>query len=373
MSRLLGSGPPAAVAAAVALLAACTAAPEAAPPAPSEEEASTSASASSTEGAEETDEPAPSTWPEAETVATGLRTPWSAVVVGTSVLVSERETARIVEITADGEMREAAVVDGVAPNGEGGLLGLAVADDQLFAYSTAADGNRVQRFPLEGEPGSLALGEPVTLISGMPSAQIHNGGRVEIGPDGMLYVTVGDAADPDSAQDPDSLAGAILRLTTDGDVPADNPIEGSPAHSYGHRNVQGIDWTDDGRLFASELGQNTWDELNEVVAGGNHGWPDVEGEGGEDAGYVDPVQVWSTDVASPSGLAVVDDVVYVANLRGERLRTIPVDDPSISEEWLVGEHGRLRDVLEGPDGRIWVLTNGNDGDDRVLALDPYTG
>lgn len=369
MRRLPRSGPTAA-AAAVALLAACSTTPETAPPASSDETTSATATASSSEA---TEEPAPSTWPEAETVATGLRTPWSAVVVGTSVLVSERDTARIVEITADGEMREAAVVDGVAPDGEGGLLGLAVADDSLFVYSTASDGNRVQRFGIEGEPGSLALGDPVTLISGMPSARIHNGGRVEIGPDGMLYVTVGDAADPGLAQDPDSRAGAILRLTPDGDVPADNPIDASPAYSYGHRNVQGIDWTDDGRLFASELGQNTWDELNEVVAGGNHGWPEVEGEGGEDAGYVDPVQVWSTDVASPSGLAIVDDVIYVANLRGERLRTIPVSDPSASQEWLVGEHGRLRDVLEGPDGRIWVLTNGADGDDRVLALDPYTG
>ncbi len=307
------------------------------------------------------------------TVVGELRIPWSAVVVDGSVLVSERGTARVLELTEAGELREAAVVAGVEPQGEGGLLGLATDGESVFAYSTAADGNRVQRFPLTGEPGSLGLGEPETLISGLPAGRIHHGGRVALGPDGMLYVTVGDAGVPEVAQDLDALGGKILRLTPDGEVPEDNPFPGSPVYSYGHRNVQGIAWSEDGRMFASELGQNTWDELNEIQPGGNYGWPVVEGDGGEGEGYIDPLQVWSTDTASPSGIAIVDETIYIANLRGERLRTVPVADPGEADELLAGEYGRLRDVLLGPDGRVWILTNSDgegNADSEIVAIDP---
>src|SRR5690606_12023651 len=137
------------------------------------------------------------------------------------------------------------------------------------------------RMPLTGSPGSYRMGEAETVIDGIAKAQTHNGGRLAFGPDGFLYVTTGDAGERDAAQDPDSLSGKILRLTPEGDAAPGNPF-GTAIWSLGHRNVQGIAWTTDGTMWASEFGQDTWDELNAIVPGANYGWPSVEGAGGDD-------------------------------------------------------------------------------------------
>lgn len=307
-------------------------------------------------------------------VAADLDAPWSVVFLGETALVSARDTGEILELTDDGARVVGTVPDLSTPN-EAGLLGLAVDGDHLYAASTAADGNRVQRYPLSGEPGSYELGSPETIIDGMPSANVHNGGRIAFGPDGMLYVSVGDAGSPGLAQDPDSLAGKILRMTPDGDVPDDNPTDGSLVYSLGHRNVQGLAWADDGTMFASEFGADTWDELNVIEAGGNYGWPEIEGIGDDDR-FIDPVQQWPTGEASPSGIAIANDTILIANLRGERLRAVPVEDPTSAEELHTGEYGRLRDVVVTPDGELWILTNNTDGrgapedgDDRIIAVE----
>ncbi len=308
-------------------------------------------------------------------VVTGLHAPWSLAPVGSSVVISERDTARVFEWTSAGDLREIGVIGDVAHGGEGGLLGLATADGALYVYATAASGNRVQAFPLSGELGALALGSPRTVIEGLPASGTHNAGRIAFGPDGMLYVPVGDAGDPQAAQDADALNGKILRLTPQGGIPPDNPVPGSPVYSLGHRNVQGLAWADDGRLFASEFGQNTWDELNVIEPGANYGWPVVEGAASE-PGFVDPVAQWPTAQASPSGIAIVDDTVLIANLRGEVLRALPIDDPAASVDHFSGGYGRLRDVLLAPDGRVWIVTNNTDGrgdarpgDDRIVSVD----
>lgn len=312
---------------------------------------------------------------EVSTLASGLEAPWSLALVDGTALVSERDSGRILELDADGGQREVGTIEGVTARGEGGLLGIAVHDDHLYAYSTGADENRLQRFTLTGEPGSYGLGEAETLLDGIAAASVHNGGRIAFGPDDMLYVTVGDAGNAAAAQDPDSLSGAILRLTPDGEVPSDNPFDDSPIYSYGHRNPQGLAWDEDGTLYASEFGQDTWDELNVIEPGGNYGWPEVEGAAGDDR-FVDPVQQWAPADASPSGMTAADGSLWIANLRGERLREVPLEDTSTSVEHLVGEHGRLRDAAVGPDGALWVLTSTTDGrgdpgpeDDRILRLD----
>lgn len=311
------------------------------------------------------------------TVASGLAVPWSVVFRedGTP-LVSERDSGRVLELAEDGSARPVGTVGGVEAVGEGGLLGLALDDrDRLYAYSTTAEGNRVQRFPLAGSAGSLSLGEPETLLDGLPSASYHNGGRIAFGPDGLLYVTAGDAGQPGRAQDLGSLGGKILRITPDGDVPADNPFPGSPVYSYGHRNPQGLTWAEDGTMFASEFGQNTWDELNIITPGANYGWPEVEGIGG-DEDFTDPVQQWEPGEASPSGITHLDGTVVVANLRGAVLRAVPVADPTTSTELYPDTYGRLRDVTVAPDGRLWLVTSNTDGrgqpgpdDDRILSVD----
>ncbi|MBD8044933.1 PQQ-dependent sugar dehydrogenase [Arthrobacter sp. Sa2BUA2] len=310
-----------------------------------------------------------------EVLATGLDAPWSIAFHNGTALISERDTARILELGGDGNLREAGTITDAAGRGEGGLLGIAVQDGFLYAYVTAGAENRIERRALTGSPGSLALGSPDTVLDGIPAGPTHNGGRIAFGPDGQLYATTGDAGNRDSAQDTRSLSGKILRMTPDGGVPADNPLPGSLVYSYGHRNPQGIAWDADGVLYASEFGQNTWDELNVIQPGGNYGWPEVEGIAGVD-GYVDPVQQWAPDQASPSGIAVAGGSLFIANLRGERLRQVPLDGLGTSAEHLTSWYGRLRDVVNAPDGTLWILTNNTDGrgdpgldDDQVLRLD----
>ncbi|GIT79847.1 hypothetical protein LLS1_15160 [Leifsonia sp. LS1] len=260
---------------------------------------------------------------DATVLETGLDAPWSVVPLPSgSALLSERDSGRVRERLPQGGLRDVGTVPGVVHAGEGGLLGLAVpagsAPTHLYAYATTADDNRVVRMPLDGVPGSYSIGAAETVISGLPTAANHDGGRIAFGPDGMLYLTVGDAGVPDRAQDLTSLGGKILRLTPEGQVPAGNPFPGSPVWSSGHRNPQGIGWDSRGTMWASEFGQNTWDELNIIRPGADYGWPIVEGIGGDPA-YTDPVQQWRTSEASPSGLAVVGDTIFVAGLGGERL------------------------------------------------------
>lgn len=357
------------------LLAGCTAAPP--PPAPTSSASPAPASAAASPAPAST--PAPTAAARIggtpEPVATDLNAPWSVVFRDGTPLVSERNSGRILELAPDGSARPIGTVEGVAARGESGLLGLAVGrEGSLYVYSTGSDGNRVQRFAITGQPGSLSLGRPATLLERIPSASIHDGGRIAFGPDGMLYVTAGDASQRNSAQDRDSLAGKILRMTPDGDVPADNPFPGSLVYSYGHRNPQGIAWADDGTMFATEFGQNTWDELNIITPGANYGWPTVEGIAGRE-GFVDPVQQWQPTAASPSGMAHAGGTIFIANLRGQVLRSVPVADPATSTEHFSRQYGRIRDVAVAPDGQLWFLTNNTDGrgdpragDDRILEV-----
>jgi glucose/arabinose dehydrogenase len=366
----------------LALLVACTGQPAPQPTPPASAGAAPSASERTTPPASAGESSPPGQEPRPvrptgspRDAATGLRAPWSVVFLGRTALISERDTARILELRPDGTTRVVGTVLGVRPVAEAGLLGLAVDDrGRLYAYSTGADRNRVQRFPVRGRPGSLRLGTPTTILDGIPAAVRHDGGRIAFGPDGMLYVATGDTLAPSLAQDRSSLAGKILRMTPDGEVPADNPFPGSLVYSYGHRNVQGLAWAPDGTMFATEFGQDAWDELNEIEPGANYGWPRVEGKAGV-AAYVDPVQQWRPDRASPSGLTVAGGTLFVANLRGAVLRAIPVADPATSSEHYAGRYGRLRDVTVSPEGDLWILTNNTDGrgdpqpgDDRILRV-----
>jgi glucose/arabinose dehydrogenase len=315
---------------------------------------------------------------EPQVVASRLEAPWGlAFLPDGDALVSERDSGRILRVGPGAEARVVAVVPGVAPGGEGGLLGLAVspgfARDQLvYAYLSAEGDNRIVRFRLGG-------GQVEVLLAGIPRAGIHNGGRIAFGPDGMLYAGTGDADERGTAQDPGSLGGKILRLEPDGGVPGDNPDPGSPVWSLGHRNVQGLAWDGQGRLFATEFGQNRVDEVNRIEPGGNYGWPEVEGTGGGER-FRDPLVTWPTAQASPSGAAVAGDTLYVAALRGERLWTVPLDGGGgvgRPEAVLAGAYGRLRHAAVAADGALWVLTSNRDGrgdpaaaDDRVLRFPP---
>ncbi len=317
-------------------------------------------------------------------LATNLEAPWDvAFLPAGDALVTERDSGRLLRVSDSGELEEVQRLPEEGA-GEGGLLGVAVSPDyeengHVYAYYSTSEDNRVVRFRLGEEP------EPI--LTGIPVGSIHNGGRIAFGPDGMLYAGTGDAGDPANAQDRASLGGKILRITPDGGVPADNPFPESPVYSYGHRNVQGLAWNADGRLYATEFGQNEWDEVNRIEPGANYGWPEVEGEGGEPE-FVDPIAVFTTDEASPSGAEILlDDAIpqwegdfFMAALRGERLWRLELaEDGTVagSEQLLRGEYGRLRHVARAPDGSLWVLTSNRDGrgdpapeDDRILRLAP---
>ncbi|GAA4367670.1 PQQ-dependent sugar dehydrogenase [Paeniglutamicibacter cryotolerans] len=316
------------------------------------------------------------------TLATGLDTPWSiAFLPGAEALVSERDTGAIRSIGPAGTP-VVATVPGVVHGGEGGLLGLAPSPDftstgQLFIYYTAVDGNRVSRFA----HSRAGLGPEQVLVSGIPSASIHNGGRIKFGPDGYLYIGTGDAGQQDAAQDIGSLGGKILRVDPDGAAAPGNPF-GSLIFSFGHRNVQGLAWDASGRMWASELGPDRDDELNLITPGTNYGWPLVTGAQA-DVRFEPAAHVWpSTADASPSALAIDDGVAYVAALRGERLWTLPLPTRgrenagggtlSGSTEYFQGEYGRLRDVVRAPDSSLWIATN-EGSSSRILRLVPGRG
>ena len=309
-------------------------------------------------------------------VGSDLAVPWGlAFLPDGDALVAERPTGRILRVTRTGGQRVVMTVPGVADLGEGGLLGLALSphyasDGLLYAYYTTEQDNRIARFTLGGEPQ--------ILLQGIDNAQNHDGGRIAFGPDGMLYAGVGDAGEPDHAQDPESLNGKILRLTPDGRVPPDNPDPDSYVYTMGHRNVQGLAWDGSGAMYGVEFGQSRFDEVNLIQPGRNYGWPVVEGRGDTDGGrFTNPLVTWTTDEASPSGAAVIGQTLYVAALQGERLWAVPITGPGRLGDpvpRLVGAYGRLRTVAEGPDGALWLTTSNTSrgepraGDDHVYRF-----
>jgi aldose sugar dehydrogenase len=316
------------------------------------------------------------------TLATGLDVPWGvAFLADGSALVAERPTGRVVRVGTDGGTTPVGTVPGVSDRGEGGLLGLAVlpvktpeAAVTVYAYLTSTAGdNRVVRMTFDGSRlGSAA--KPV--LTGIPAAGNHNGGLVLLGPDGKLWIGTGESGRTELSQDRSSLGGKILRINLDGSVPADNPFPGSPIYSLGHRNVQGLAFDSAKRPWAVEFGQNTWDELNRNVPGGNYGWPEVEGKQAR-KGFIEPLVQWTTDESSPSGMTIVDDVAYIGGLRGERLWQVPLEGTSTGtpKDYLNGEFGRIRNVAPAPDGTLWITTSNRDGrgdpardDDRIIQL-----
>lgn len=331
-----------------------------------------------------------------EDVATGLEAPWGITFHQDGTFyVTERDSGRVLAVTDDGD---ATVLTGAGAEwieqevdaaGEGGLLGIALSpEDQqaMYLYLTRADDNAVVRVDLDGD----SLGEPTEVLTGIPKADNHNGGVIRFGPDGYLYVGTGDAAEPELAQDEGSLAGSILRIVADGvddGAPAPDNPNGDEVYSWGHRNVQGLGWAEDGRMFASEFGASEADELNLIEPGRNYGWPEVEGlVGAPDGtelgdtveGFTYPVAEWRpTSTSSPSGIAVTDEGVYVAALRGEALFRSALEPDGVGEPVeVVTDHGRLRTVLVGPDGALYVVTNNTDGrgepregDDRILRVE----
>lgn len=327
-------------------------------------------------------------------VATGLDTPWALAFVPDGRLFITERPGRL-RVVENGQIRPQPVLTlPVRETAEGGLLGLAADPgfaQQPYLYTMytydAAQGlrNRVVRLRVDGS----TVVEDRILLDNLPAASIHDGGRVAIGPDGLLYITLGDATQGPLAQDRTSPAGKILRLNRDGSIPTDNPFPGSPVYALGLRNPEGLAWQPgSGRLYATDNGPTGNDEVNLIEAGQNYGWPEAQGPQ-HPAPFQAPLVTYTPAIA-PSGATFYDGSLIprwrgsllFAALRGSQLRRLTFDpsDPRrvVTQEALYeGQFGRLRAVVQGPDDALYVSTSNQDGrgspgaqDDQVLRIGP---
>lgn len=334
---------------------------------------------------------------EMETLVEGLDIPWEMEFAPDGRIFLTERSGQI-RIIKEGQLLETPAYSFDEPfisRSEGGLLGLELdpdfqANGYVYAYHTynEEDGiyNQIVRLVADGD--ELVFDD--IILQGIPGDSNHNGGRIKFGPDGYLYVTTGERYEPDLAQDPESLGGKILRMTADGEVPESNPFPSSLVYSLGHRNAQGLAWhPETGKLYSSEHGQSAHDEINLIEPGENYGWPVIEGDE-EQEGMRRPLIHSGTDTWAPSGMTFISQgpwkgKLLVANLRGTQVLALTWIGPDFTEVDSIellweGELGRIRNVVEGPDGSIYLMTNNRDGrgqpqagDDKLIRLVERSG
>ncbi len=327
--------------------------------------------------------------PVVSVVAEGLDTPWAMAFLprGGALITERKGTVRL--ITAAGELLTSPIGQIIVREvGESGLHGIALHPDfnensLVYLYYTYEESgsnslNRVARFTFDG----ARLSNEEIIVDKIPGAPNHDGGRIKFGPDKLLYITTGDAQEPSLAQDKNSLAGKVLRVTEGGTPAPGNPF-GNRVYSLGHRNPQGIVWDNNGTLWETEHGpsgaESGNDEFNKIEPGKNYGWPDIRGRETK-AGMVVPIlESGRSDTWAPAALAYINGKFYFAGLRGSALYEVS-EVTSANPKFRVlfkGEYGRLREVIAGPDGMLYVTTSNRDGrgipkvgDDKVLRINP---
>ncbi len=322
--------------------------------------------------------------PLAAFVARNLEIPWAIDFLPDRSMVFTERPGRVRLVNATGGLLAQPLLEvpDVAPSGEGGLLGIAVhpnfnRNPFIYIYYTYREGNGLANKLVRYRMAGNTLSEPLTIISGVPGAAIHDGGRIKFGPDGYLYIGAGDASRADLAQDRGSLAGKILRIRDDGSIPPDNPFTGSPVYSYGHRNPEGLAWDNLGRLWATEHGQSATDEVNLVLPGRNYGWPVIRGDVSA-PGMESPVIHSGSDTWAPSGVAFLNGSLFFAGLRGQSLfQVLPSIQPPSLQRHMNGSFGRIREVIAGPDDLLYITTSNRDGrglpspsDDQIIRVNP---
>lgn len=344
--------------------------------------------------------------PLTEVIAENLDTPWGIAFLPASLdqggekgnmLVTERKGT--VRLVSNNKLQDTpvATLANVKEIGEGGLLGIALDPEFMsnnyiyFYYTYGIEGNNTKNRVVRMTYKDGTLTDEKTLVDNIPGGSNHNGGRIKWGPDGYLYVTTGDAQDPTQAQSKDTLGGKILRITKDGKAAPGNPFaanasQGQPfaslVYSYGHRNPQGIAWDNAGNLWETEHGrsgvQSGLDELNKIEPGKNYGWPDIEGSEAR-TGMVTPNLNSTASVTwAPGGTAIIGDTLYLTGLRGQSLYSVNLtENPLKTTEHFKGEFGRIREVIAGQDGMLYITTSNNDGrgvalpgDDKIIRVNP---
>ncbi len=332
--------------------------------------------------------PVNTTIPLTTVMVEGLNIPWDmAFLPSDGMLVTERG-GNIIHIKSDGT-KVVVKVPRPKPRGEGGLLGITlhpnfIQNHFIYIYMTTSEGKDITKnavFRYAYNDGVLS--DEKIIISDIPGALYHDGGRLEFGPGGLLFVTTGDATISKLAQDTDSLGGKILRVTEDGGIPEINPFK-TAVFSYGHRNPQGLAWDEKGRLWSTEHGRTSgkltgYDEINLIVSGGNYGWPTIEGSSTKE-GMISPVlQSGEDDTWAPASLLYFRGKLYFGGLRGESLYEVTVEGDNLInfKKHLFREFGRIRSIRLGPDEMFYITTSNRDGrgtatkgDDKIIRVNP---
>ena len=324
-------------------------------------------------------------------LAVDLNFPWEIIWGPDNFIWMTERAGRISRVNpANGTVTPLLVISEVSAKGEGGMLGMALHPNfnttpQVFVAYNYDDGpaykEKIVRFTYNG----TTLVNPVTILDNIAAANIHNGCRLIITPDLKLLISTGDAANTNLPQNTGSVNGKILRLNLDGSIPADNPIANNPVWSYGHRNAQGLVYANN-RLYSSEHGPNTDDEINIIEKGRNYGWPAVRGlcdESGESNfcgvnNVREPLKAWTPTIAT-CGLDYYDkDLIpqwkgslLLCTLKGARLVQLSLNNnrDAITGEtaFFQGSFGRLRDLCISPQGKVYVCTS--NGNDRIIEID----
>ena len=322
-------------------------------------------------------------------VAQNLDTPWGLVFLpDNSILVTERKgDLRLID--SNGNLKETPIKTFTKAKeiGEGGLLGVDIHPDFLsngyvyFYYTYDGNASNTKNRVVRAKYESGNLGEEEIVVDNIPGASNHNGGRVKFGPDGYLYIGTGDAQEPSLAQNKNSLAGKILRVTDKGNAANGNPFN-NQIYSYGHRNVQGLAWDTQGNFWATEHGRSAptgYDELNYINSGNNYGWPNIQGDETENGMMPPVINSGPTTTWAPAGAAIFETSIYFGGLRGQALYKAAISSNKAMEfeETLKGEFGRIRDVILGPDNMLYITTSNRDGrgnpenmDDKIVRVNP---
>src|SRR5437899_5887976 len=317
-------------------------------------------------------------------VATNLQKPWSLDFVGDKIFFTEK-VGRIRVINEGVLLKESLADLRVADVTDGGLLGLVLHPDflknhYLYVYYTYQEGDKLWNKVLRITESNNKLSNAQVILDKIPGAEFDDGGIIKFGPDKKLYIGTGEATNENSAQDLSSLAGKILRLNGDGSIPRDNPISNSPVYSYGHRNPQGLAWDDEGNLYETEEGPTKNDEVNIIRAGQNYGWPSHECPSTRE--YQDTLLCYNPSI-EPAGIVYykagkldLENSLVLATLRGNILYQLPTKNGTITSQKIILDGlGRIREVGEGPDGYLYILTGNTDGkgfpnknDDKLLRI-----